>query len=305
MTPSPRISPFGWTAICCVLFWSIIIAAFIHGCTKGSETINLAWSANPEEDIAGYIVHWGTSAEVRDRQHAVGDVTSTTIGGLEQGQTYYFSLTAHDTAGLSSEHSDTISYQVPMPPWISPHGWKLHYVSSHAPSEGHSAEKAFDDDPETFWHTFWELGTSPPPHEIQIELDRKQTIGGFTYLPRQDGHRNGDIADYEFLTSEDGIFWSEMAKGTFPESKDKQVVLLPPVEARYIGLRMLRAQNNAHHCAAAEIGIIEVTVLPPPPPMNVRVILQRSEDMQDWQSVEMIELPAIGKEFFRLQIETP
>ncbi|RYD68204.1 MAG: PKD domain-containing protein, partial [Verrucomicrobiaceae bacterium] len=82
-------------------------------------------------------------------------------------------------------------------------GWKLKYVNSQD-AVNYPARYAFDDDPNTFWHTEWgKPGLPPPPHEIQIDLGKAYTLNGFQYLPRQDGFVVGNIGNYRFYVSSD------------------------------------------------------------------------------------------------------
>ena len=66
--------------------------------TMGADSITLNWSANPEADVAGYKVYYGTTSgfpygNVVD----VGKVTNYTITGLTP-ETYYVTVTAYDTS---------------------------------------------------------------------------------------------------------------------------------------------------------------------------------------------------------------
>ncbi len=66
-----------------------------------------------------------------------------------------------------------------------------------------------DDDPDAIRHTKWLNGSPRLPHAIIIELPRRSSIEGFTYLPRQDESDHGTIKDYELYVSNDGKdFWA-------------------------------------------------------------------------------------------------
>ncbi|MBI4648489.1 MAG: right-handed parallel beta-helix repeat-containing protein, partial [Bacteroidia bacterium] len=60
-----------------------------------SGKILLSWPDNPESDISGYIVHWGTEPGSYQNSINVGSTTGYTITGLSKG-TYYIALTAYD-----------------------------------------------------------------------------------------------------------------------------------------------------------------------------------------------------------------
>ncbi len=71
-------------------------------------TVTVAWDANPEPEVVGYIVHWGTES---GRYSWSRQVTGTQciIDGLEEGRTYYFALQAVSSGGLTSPFSEEAS----------------------------------------------------------------------------------------------------------------------------------------------------------------------------------------------------
>jgi Fibronectin type III domain/Viral BACON domain len=78
--------------------------------TNGTAT--LTWDANAETDLAGYNIHMGTQPGMYGTPISVGNTTSYTVGNLTGGRTYYFSLTAVDSAGNESQHSSEVSKPV-------------------------------------------------------------------------------------------------------------------------------------------------------------------------------------------------
>ncbi len=83
----------------------IIVMSLILPCIVFAGSVLLTWKAGPEPDIAGYWVYYGTSTRVYAPPIPVGNVTSYTISGLDEGVTYYFSVTAVDTSGNESGYS--------------------------------------------------------------------------------------------------------------------------------------------------------------------------------------------------------
>ena len=75
--------------------------------------VTLAWDKNPESDIAGYKVHYGTSSGSYDYSVDVGNYNSCTISGLEEGTNYYFAASAYNTNNVESDYSDELVYKVP------------------------------------------------------------------------------------------------------------------------------------------------------------------------------------------------
>ncbi len=124
-----------------------------------------------------------------------------------------------------------------------------------------SALNAIDSNGSTFWIT--QLNTdgagSPPgyPHEMQIDLGKTYPLSGFQYLPRQDGSTTGDIAQYNFYVSTDGVNWgSPVASGTFANSPLQKQVTFTPVNARYVQLEALSEVNGNIWASMAELGVL-------------------------------------------------
>ena len=77
--------------------------------------MTLTWSANVEPDLAGYKIYIGTNSGTYSfpgSPFLAGKVTSYTIANLPKPQTYFFALSAYDSAGnesgLSAEVSKTL-----------------------------------------------------------------------------------------------------------------------------------------------------------------------------------------------------
>jgi len=90
----------------------LILAAWM---TAGqiSQALTLAWDAVSVPSIAGYRLYSGQFSRVYTRETDLGMTTTSSVGGLATGVTYYFAVTAYDTNGLESGFSSEISYTVP------------------------------------------------------------------------------------------------------------------------------------------------------------------------------------------------
>lgn len=73
----------------------------------GSAT--LSWQACSETDLSQYRVYYGTSSRTYGPPIPVGNVCSYTVNELTEGQTYYFAVTAIDTAGNESGFSSEVA----------------------------------------------------------------------------------------------------------------------------------------------------------------------------------------------------
>jgi hypothetical protein len=93
-----------------IAVWIILGAAASDG--FGAQ-VTLAWNANAESDLGGYRVHHGTTSGSYSVHIDVHNVTTYTVTGLTEGQTYYFVATAYDTSGNESGYSNQVSHTIP------------------------------------------------------------------------------------------------------------------------------------------------------------------------------------------------
>lgn len=70
--------------------------------------VALTWSANREADLSGYHLYYGKASRRYGSPIKLGKATAYTLTNLDTGSTYYFSLTAVDTAGNESGYSAEI-----------------------------------------------------------------------------------------------------------------------------------------------------------------------------------------------------
>jgi hypothetical protein len=98
------------------LFRHAAFFAFVLSCLAlassalAEQSVTLAWDPNPETDIGGYIVYYGSASRNYTNAINVGNVTTNTVRGLVDGATYFFAVTAYNTNGLESDFSDEVSY---------------------------------------------------------------------------------------------------------------------------------------------------------------------------------------------------
>lgn len=251
-----------------------ILCLALIGKTASAASVDLVWDPNPETDIAGYNLCYGTSSGNYTTTLPNGTSNSASVSGLIEGKTYYFAVKAVNASGYESAPSAEVVYQVPVPGTspgspLSQAGWTLQHVSSEE-APAYAAALAFDGNPYTFWHTSWVNTVSPPPYEIVIDLGLVQSVGGFRYLPRQDSYDVGNIAQYEFYVSMDGSNWgSPLASGVFANSKNEKEVLFAGTSGRYVKLRGITEVNGKSYCNVAELNIIQGgTISEPPAPAN-------------------------------------
>ena len=143
---------------------------------------------------------------------------------------------------------------------LLPVGWKVVSVDSQETAGAdNSAANAIDNNASTFWHTRWNDDLALP-HHLTIDMGTSHRIGGFTYLPRQDGNPNGTVENYRFETSTDGVSWTtNIISGTFANIRNNpslQQATFAPVNARFFRLTALQEVNGAGWTSAAEISVL-------------------------------------------------
>lgn len=88
-----------------------LFVLFVVGCTcnngdKDEFVLTATWNGNSESDLAGYSLHYGLKSRAYDNEIRIAAPdTSVVIKGLDSTLTYYFALTAFDTAGNESAFS--------------------------------------------------------------------------------------------------------------------------------------------------------------------------------------------------------
>lgn len=79
-------------------------------------SITLVWNANPEPELTGYKVYYGTTSGVYTQTVDVGKVTTITLSDLVADVPLFSVVTAYDADGLESPPSEEISFTVTAPP---------------------------------------------------------------------------------------------------------------------------------------------------------------------------------------------
>lgn len=99
-----------------------LVSALVLNASAHAGTVTLAWDANAEADLAGYVVSWGTTPGSYTQSRDVGNVVTTAVPNLVTGTRYYFAVQAYNTSGLTSAYSSEVSALVPdglVPPVVT------------------------------------------------------------------------------------------------------------------------------------------------------------------------------------------
>ena len=111
---------FSISSQCVCFLMGILISFFLLPVPLSVQNVHgadvtLAWDPNPEANLKGYKVYYGSASGNYSFMVDVGNWTSLTISGLEAGKTYYFAATAYGPAGEESGMSDELRYDTPRP----------------------------------------------------------------------------------------------------------------------------------------------------------------------------------------------
>jgi len=87
----------------------VVILLFLGTAASAQMTVTVAWNANTEPDVTGYIVSWGVRPGTYTGSANVGNVTQYAVAGLTPDQRYYFVVQAYNADGLRSVPSNEVS----------------------------------------------------------------------------------------------------------------------------------------------------------------------------------------------------
>src|SRR5215510_2123212 len=88
--------------------WAWSHAVFAQSSGTGGRPISLAWDANDESSVRGYIVYVGTTSQSPSSTYDVGNATSFSFTAGVPGQTYYFAVAAYGDRQLVGPPSSEV-----------------------------------------------------------------------------------------------------------------------------------------------------------------------------------------------------
>ena len=118
-------------------------------------------------------------------------------------------------------------------------------VNRPAEEQGYEMEKAFDDDPATWFRTVRNQAVKTGAHEWVLGFGERKLIDGIELAPRNDPHwKNGQIRDYEIYMADSNGEWGEPIKrGRLTLQQGMQQIDFPAHAGRLLRFRVLSTQN--------------------------------------------------------------
>lgn len=92
----------------------VLFGLLALGCVRcNGASVTLMWEPSPDSNAVGYAVYFGTVGTPTPTRNDVGNVTNAPVNNLQPGFTYFFYVTAYDSARNESDPSNVINYTVP------------------------------------------------------------------------------------------------------------------------------------------------------------------------------------------------
>lgn len=130
---------------------------------------------------------------------------------------------------------------------LSRTGWTV--VASSQTVEGNgngAASNIFDDNINTYWHSKWDNGYPPLPHDLVIDT---KTMHEFTQISLQRRLGYNYARSGYFYVSDTGESWQEVGTFTMENQDAVQTFSITPTKGRYVKVEVTESNNN-NNCAA-------------------------------------------------------
>lgn len=132
---------------------------------------------------------------------------------------------------------------------LSRNGWTVVASSQTAEGNGNGdASKVLDDDINTYWHSKWNNGYAPLPHELTIDTKSKHKFTQVS-LQRRLGYNYARFGYFYVSDTGNSDSWKEVGTFTMENQDAVQTFSITPTEGRYVKIKVTESNNN-NYCAA-------------------------------------------------------
>ncbi len=114
----------------------VMLANLFFFCSSYAQAgqVTLAWDGSASSGVAGYEINYGQTSGSYATQVDVGNQTSYTVTGLNDGATYYFAAKGYNSGKTTwSGFSNQVSATIPAPPTVPTAGFNANPTSGTAP----------------------------------------------------------------------------------------------------------------------------------------------------------------------------
>ncbi|MBN2306613.1 fibronectin type III domain-containing protein [Candidatus Peregrinibacteria bacterium] len=81
----------------------------------GPGYVDLKWDYSSEPELVGYNIYYGKTSGMYTRRRTIGRVNQYRLDGLNNGEVYYFAVTAYDSQARESDYSDEVAIIISEP----------------------------------------------------------------------------------------------------------------------------------------------------------------------------------------------
>lgn len=180
-------------------------------------------SLDPGKFAAGQV----TVPDFTDKEKEVGGhwrgILSVDAYGTTDGKKGALVLEALDprSGEVFASAETTVTGRAPRADWA---------VIASSEQGGGAAERLFDGDPATDWHSRYGKDQPPPPHWAGLEFGAPRKLEGVRYVPRQGGFTNGVAKGYRVEVRKPGGAWEVVSQGQSGEEVANQ---RKPIEVKF------------------------------------------------------------------------
>lgn len=175
-------------------------------------------------------------------------------GNLEPGD-YMLPIKMSDTSLFSpKEGSDVYPLAIRiMGTQLNRTGWTVVANSQTVEGNGNgAASNVLDDNINTFWHSKWNNGYAPLPHELTIDTKNKNKFTQVS-LQRRLGYNYARCGYFYVSDTGNDDSWREVGAFTMENQDAVQIFSVIPTEGRYVKIKVTESNNNNACAAFAEV----------------------------------------------------